>query len=56
MGGLVLAAIVTPPGRRYFELALPSAPGIWMALGLVAVAAWALVLVEVVLNKVVGPD
>ncbi len=55
MCAAVLAAIVTGPGRRYFELDLPPSLGIWVAVGLVSLAAWLLVLVEVVLRRVLGP-
>ena len=43
MGGIVLLAIVTPIGRRYFELELPPANVMWVVGGLVAIAAWLLV-------------
>ena len=43
MGVIVLLAIVTPAGRRYFELRLPPSQVLWVAAGLVALAAWLLV-------------
>jgi len=43
MGGGLMLAIVTPIGRRYFELHLPSAELMWISLGLVAASAWLLV-------------
>ncbi len=55
MGALVIAAIVTPPGRRFFELHLPPATGIWFALGLVAVAAAALAFASAVLGRISQP-
>jgi len=56
MCGLVLAAIVTGPGRRFFELDLPPEQGLWIAAGLVAGAAWLLVLAEFVLCRFLGPE
>ena len=55
MCGLVLAAIVTAPGRRYFELDLPPSQGLWIAAGLVAGSAWLLVLAEFALRRFMGP-
>lgn len=51
MGLLVVLAIVTEPGRRYFELELPTATGIWVVLGLVAASAAVLALVELAIAE-----
>ncbi|HTO00426.1 MAG TPA: HAD-IC family P-type ATPase, partial [Microthrixaceae bacterium] len=55
MGALVLAAIVTPLGRSFFELHLPPSNGLLVALGLVGAAAVALVFARDVLERIVGP-
>lgn len=54
MGALVLAAIVTSPGRRYFELHLPPAAGIWVAVGLIGLAAVGLALAKRMLDRIGG--
>jgi cation-transporting ATPase E len=55
MGALLLAAIVTPLGRRFFELDLPDAQTMWMVAGLIAVSGWLLVLAAVIFNRF-APD
>ena len=55
MGALLMVAIVTPAGRRFFELVLPDAETIWIVAGLVAVAGWLLVLAAVLLRRF-APD
>jgi cation-transporting ATPase E len=51
MGAGLLAAIVTPFGRDYFELDLPTAPMMWLVAALVAVSAWLLVVAAVGLRR-----
>ncbi len=51
MAGLVFAAIVTPLGRRYFELDLPPQRVMWAIAGIVAIAGWLLALVAAVTRK-----
>ncbi len=51
MGLLVVLAIVTDPGRRYFELELPTSTGIWVVVGLVAASAAVLAVAEVAIAK-----
>lgn len=53
MGALVLAAIVTRPGRRFFELHLPPAEGIWLALVLVGIAAVLLTVANSMLVRII---
>ena len=49
--GAVALAIITPWGRRFFELDLPPSVGMWMAAGLVAIAAWILVAADLVVRR-----
>ncbi len=51
MGAGLFLAIVTPLGRRYFELTLPHAELLWISLGLVAASAWLLVLAAFVTRR-----
>jgi cation-transporting ATPase E len=47
MVGIVFLAIVTPAGRKYFDLHLPPAPILGVVAGLVAIAAWLLAMIGV---------
>jgi cation-transporting ATPase E len=47
MVGLVFVAIVTPAGRKYFDLHLPPGPILGVVAGLVAIAAWLLAMIGV---------
>jgi cation-transporting ATPase E len=47
MAGIVVLAIVTPAGRRYFDLYLPPAPVLWVIAGLVGAAAGVLAVIGV---------
>jgi cation-transporting ATPase E len=51
MAGLVLAAIVTPLGRDYFELDLPPQRVMWVLAGIVAIAGWLLALVAALIRR-----
>ncbi|HKY16179.1 MAG TPA: cation-translocating P-type ATPase [Microthrixaceae bacterium] len=52
MAGLVLLAIITPIGRSFFDLVLPPQRVLWVVAGLVAIAAWLLVLGEALARRV----
>ena len=51
LGVTLLLSIVTPVGRRYFELELPPGGLIWIVVGLVAASAWLLVLARVLIQR-----
>ena len=51
MAGLVIAAIITPLGRSFFELDLPPQRVMWAIAGMVAIAGWLLVLVAWVVRQ-----
>lgn len=51
MGVLVMASILTPMGRDYFELTLPPAEIMWVIVGMVAGGAWLLVLAELGIRR-----
>jgi cation-transporting ATPase E len=56
MVGIVFLAIVTPAGRKYFDLHLPPAPIMWVVGGLVAIAAWLLTMIGVFTRRLARDD